>query len=544
MDIRRINEDSRWGWLAIILAFLFAAISKFGGQPTVEDPFHTGEFVASATNLYFGGVNAYRAVLIHGLSDILPALFSQQFWGLDQHFIPTFTIYRVIDLVSLLLLIIAAAQIGQSNNARQYILILAIALIGPVLVGYRDLTLLVALNLFLFLQRQTGNLYQTILLQIAFGLSTAFGVFWSYDRGLIGTISLGLALLLCIRKNRFFLIALVAYCVSIVSLQAISPLFSLERYVSNILFLMASSAEWSYGLKPEPVILICFTVFVNTSAIVLAIGAFISDRSKPYALPNLILLCLLSVLMMKIAGINRADLMHIYQSYWVPMLILLGVSQKNYVLVALKNYNSTIIFILLFTFFFALLTPWFGNTRYVSAAVIAALLLVVLAASRPDLVSATVFSMLILLSFPFLYSIATASYRLYAGDYAWLTSLKSPALNTSLATPGVRWTAERLKETPTRCIFDMSNNGIINALAKLPTCTEFIYPVYASPKHESIMLDQLRVASPPIVVYTSTYWSYSIDGRSMAQRFPNLDKYLRVHYPFEECMHGYCVRFQ
>jgi hypothetical protein len=113
-----------------------------------------------------------------------------------------------------------------------------------------------------------------------------------------------------------------------------------------------------------------------------------------------------------------------------------------------------------------------------------------------------------------------------------------------LATPGVRWTAERLKETPTRCIFDMSNNGIINALAKLPTCTEFIYPVYASPKHESIMLDQLRVASPPIVVYTSTYWSYSIDGRSMAQRFPNLDKYLRVHYPFEECMHGYCVRFQ
>jgi len=122
VDIRQINESSRWGWLAIILAFLFAAISKFGGQSTVEDPFHTSEFVASATTLYFGGVNAYRAVLIHGLSDILPALFSQQFGEVVQHFIPTFTIYRVIDLVSLLLLIIAAAQIGQSNNARQYIL--------------------------------------------------------------------------------------------------------------------------------------------------------------------------------------------------------------------------------------------------------------------------------------------------------------------------------------------------------------------------------------------------------------------------------------
>ena len=544
MDIRQINENSRWGWFAITLAFLFAAISKFGGQPNVEDPFHTGEFVASATNLYFGGADAYRAVLIHGLSDILPALLTQQFWGLDQHFIPTYTIYRVIDLVSLLLLIIAAAQLSHSNNARQYILILAIALIGPVLVGYRDLTLLLALNLFLFLQRQTGNLYQTILLQIAFGLSTAFGVFWSYDRGLIGTISLGVALLLSIRNNKFFLIALATYCVSVVSLQAISPLFSLERYVSNILFLIASSAEWSYGLKPVPIILICVTVFVNIAAILFGIGAFISNKSKPYALPNLILLCLLSVLMLKIAGINRADLMHIYQSYWVPLLILVGLSQKNYVLIALKNYSSIIIFILIFTFFFVLLTPWFGNTRYVSGAVIAALLLVVLTTSRPELVSSAVFTLLVLLSFPFLYSIATASYRLFAGDYAWLKSLKSPPLNTSLATPGVRWTAERLKETPARCIFDMSNNGIINALAKLPTCTEFIYPVYASPKHEAIMLDQLRASAPPIVVFSATYWSYSIDDRSMAQRFPNLDQYLRAHYPFEECKHGYCVRFQ
>ena len=152
--------------------------------------------------------------------------------------------------------------------------------------------------------------------------------------------------------------------------------------------------------------------------------------------------------------------------------------------------------------------------------------------------------LLVMLTFPFGYLLIKSFYSLYVGEFAWLSTLKKPPENTSLATPGVRWASERLKERPTNCIFDLSNNGVINSLAKLPTCTEYIYPVYASPKFESKMIEQLQDTSPPILIYSTTFWSYNIDEKSMAIRFPKLDQYIRASYPNEDCNYGYCVRFK
>jgi hypothetical protein len=547
MDIRQVNFGNRLGMFAIILAFLLAVIGKFAGQPTVEDPFHTGEFLASATNLYFGGSEAYRAVLIHGLSDILPALFAQSFWGLDQHFIPTLTIYRVLDLASLFLLITAAFQLSKLEIINSLIILLAIVLIGPVLVGYRDLVLLFTINIFFFLQKNRSSIYKIVLLQIVFGLSTAFGVFWSYDRGLIGTISLGITVLLCLRRNKLFLLAIVIFIVTTASLGFTNKLFSIERYINNILTLIAGSSDWGYGLKVGPVVLTLFAVFVNVGAIIINYCTYRSDDHDGYALPNFLLLCMLGLLMLKVAGINRADLMHIYQSYWIPMLLLVNGSNvfvEKKLLSKFRINNSIISGLLVFVFFIALLTPWFGNSRYVSGIVILSLILIFISHTQKNLIRPARFILLVMFVFPFGYLLTKAGYSLYAGEYAWLKAIRSPSVNTSLATPGVRWASERLHEGSANCIFDLSNNGVINALAKLPTCTEYIYPVYASPKYESRMIEQLQASSPPIVIYSSTFWSYSIDERSMAFRFPKLDQYLRASYPHEECRFGYCVRFK
>ena len=151
---------------------------------------------------------------------------------------------------------------------------------------------------------------------------------------------------------------------------------------------------------------------------------------------------------------------------------------------------------------------------------------------------------LVLAAVPLLqYSLATVK-SIHRGQYSWIASLGAPPENIALATAGVRWSAEKLVESKATCVFDLSNNGVINSLAKLPGCTKFTYPVYASKKDETFLISQLEKTMPSAIVYSSDYWSYSIDGRSMAARFPLLDDFLISNYPIQRCEFGYCVRYR
>jgi hypothetical protein len=92
------------------------------------------------------------------------------------------------------------------------------------------------------------------------------------------------------------------------------------------------------------------------------------------------------------------------------------------------------------------------------------------------------------------------------------------------------------------CVFDLSNNGLIEALVQKPACSRITYPVYGGPAHEVELVDALVRRQPAALVYSSTHWAYAIDQRPMPQRFPELDRYIRAHYPIEHCAEGYCVR--
>ena len=43
-----------------------------------------------------------------------------------------------------------------------------------------------------------------------------------------------------------------------------------------------------------------------------------------------------------------------------------------------------------------------------------------------------------------------------------------------------------------KCVFDLSNNGIINGLINLPSCTKYTYLVYADKRHEENIINQLK----------------------------------------------------
>lgn len=524
--------------LLLILSFGL----KFSGQPNVDDPFHTGEFLASATNLSFGDPEAYRAIQIHGLSDILPALLAQAVWGTDHHFVPTLAAYRLVDWLSYVLLVFAALQVSQGERHR-LIYVLITAAIGLNLVGFRDLGILLTLNLYLLAVSLVYGGVAKNTLYISYGMVAALAMFWSFDRGIVGTIAFGAASLIASRSSRAHILSMVMFGVTVVCLHFYNDIFSLEKYVDNVLILITASSQWSYGWSLNTAVLVVFSLGLNVGSLCLYCLSRRAELKYPAAIRDLVLYLLLAALMFRIAGINRVDLHHIYQSFWVPLLILASMPGQFRAPQMMLDHKEAFVFLIFLAGLLVVLVPVFGPVPYVTLAVLCAVGLGFFSAlDEFGAQRIRQFSFILLLIIALHPAIVVAR-SVYQDAYAWLSTLNSPPPNSEIATPGVRWAAQMLRKSGAHCIFDLSNNGVINSLAKLPVCTKFTYPVYASRSHESSLISQLQQNSPAAIVYSSEYWSYRIDGRSMASRFPALDQYLLNHYSREVCEHGYCVRY-
>lgn len=129
-------------------------------------------------------------------------------------------------------------------------------------------------------------------------------------------------------------------------------------------------------------------------------------------------------------------------------------------------------------------------------------------------------------------------------EHAWIGTVVSPPTNQDATTEGVRWAADRLRHHGVDCVVDMSNNGVINGLLERPSCSRITYPVYAVKTHEPELIAAVRQRGPNAVLFRSTHWAYSIDGKPMDSRFPELNRYLLSAYSDEECAHGYCIRYR
>jgi len=133
--------------------------------------------------------------------------------------------------------------------------------------------------------------------------------------------------------------------------------------------------------------------------------------------------------------------------------------------------------------------------------------------------------------------------ELIQGKYYWLAQITDPPRNGLLVDKGIQWVSAELSKAGSNCVFDLSNNGVINGVTALPACTKYTYPVYATQRYEGDMIQELQQRNPPIIVFYSTYWPFSIDGKSMHDRFPELKNYLLKTYQYEKCNFGYCLRY-
>jgi hypothetical protein len=529
------NIESKSGFIMFIIFGMLALIFPiFKGDVILVDPFHYGEFFAATVSLFPDVKYSLHSLTIHGALDFIPALLSERQWGSENYFLPTFAIYKVLDFIAATFLILIAYKLT-NNKSHQWLLLLAVAAVAPLLVGYRDLILLTSIYLFFQISECDVKRSGSFFLQIFFGAIVAFGMFWSYDRGIAGVLSLGAAVFVLLLKNRWYAISLLSFVVTVAGLSQFFRVFSIENYFNDIFILMQTSGQWSYGWSRWPVVLTAFVIIFNIIVISLLVVGSLNSKSLTEKLPLVVVFGFLSIFMLKM-GINRADLSHIYFGFWIPMLVLLYIHEKT-------AYTKVGVGILISTFFIVAiaLTIYF---RSYGLAIVAGLLVFTVLRSKSESINKftrILFGFLIAGCFVLISYNGVKNFS--SGKYAWIKSLSSPASNRLSATDGVVWASDRLKESAVDCVFDLSNNGVVNGLVRRPSCSRFTYPVYAGPNHESILISDLNDASPRAIVYSSTYWSYNIDGKNMKNRFPKLDEFILKNYPKEECSYGYCVRY-
>lgn len=520
--------------LIFLLLIIPVFLVTFRTSLLLDDPFHYGEYFASIIKYLEAKSLEDLPFTIHGALDFFPAYFIKDILMIENHFVYTKLVFQILNFISSFLLIFIANILLKSDE-NKFLMLFTVALIAPTIVGYRDLFLLISVLLFLLTINQKINYRNRILLEILFGVSVGLGLFWSFDRGIATTVSLGVAILYLIYKEKIHIVSLLSFMLTIGYISILTDLFPIEYYYENVKFLMETSSNWSYDLRLKTVTLIIFALALN----ILTISVFVYHTIKidTFSNKNLSLLLafsVFSIFMIKM-GINRADIGHISFTLLFPLLMLVFISNNRFEV----SKKIKIIFVLFMLFSFLLSLKFL----FYPFALISTLAAFIISSKSFNNKYFNMKNMLIgsiIISAVF---VLLASYKAYSNNkYNWIELLSKNHTNNEYVEDSMKWVSSEIKNSNSKCVFDLSNNGIINGLTNLPSCTKYTYLVYADERHEENIINQLKINSPEVIVYSSTYWSYSIDGKSMKERFKSLDSYILENYRYEACKYGYCLR--
>lgn len=523
------NKFIHFSALGILFSGIWLKLFPIGNG-FYNDPFHHGEYVASLQSILSGNVKFFT---IHGAMDWVPALFLQQFFGVSQYFLPTMLAYQCLSALAALLLYCTFGLLTSRNNQYRPVILMSTALLAVYLVGIRDLFLLLAIWIY-FLSERCFSKKWTNALELALGVALAVNLFWSFDRGFVGIAAIAFPCIIMIFKENRYLLSMVSFITSLLLLNWLGAL-SFSNYAANLQFLMATSSQWSYGFTKTPIILSALVGMLNGWVIyylLKQLNKTIRVNWKETA--NLFSLVILIILMYKI-GINRADGDHVVMALWAPVIAFLYLHEKYTVKLPIVSNFIIIIIIMLLAkisritvLYFCILIPaiYVIQTKFSKV--------------RCDLASTKIAIMVLAIPIIFLNTLKISE-RSAGGDYQWMQKLSAAPTNQSLVNDSILWVSREILKAGSSCVFDLSNNGVINGITSLPACTKYIYPVYATQRYEADMLKELQQQNPPVVVFSSTYWSFSIDGKSMHDRFPELKKYLIKTYPYKNCDLEYCI---
>jgi MFS family permease len=512
---------------------------QFTKQPSfpVQDPFHHGEFLAAAITILEGTTFDGEPYTIHGAADFFPALVVNILNPSREMLLAnTLILYPFLSMLTVLFTTLAAVRLARRFGT-DLLMLVPFILASGLCIGWRDLLFGLSLLLFAGLVPDSRRSDGRYMAQILFGLVIAFSIYWSFNRGVTGIVAFGLPTLWLSMKDPRFFVSIATAIISFIAIGTLLPGISIGGYFDNFTTLLETSSQWAYPTSAQTTF---WTLLVLASVAASGILTLVRVRQRTLSDDNITLLVpilIASGLFAKI-GLGRIDESHVIMGAWLPLLALSLMLPTPSVeaptrftvgLICLASVFFGVVVVdtrpaLPFMAIFLALALCFPETRahrYVLQAMIA-----------------------LCISIPVLFVGKTAD-NMYKGRYDWLvlhiTNLPDAK---SAVTPGLLWSSEMIVESGANCVFDLSNTGLINAVANLPACSQFTYPVYAGLQNEGKLITDLTRADPPVIVYRSDFWSYAIDGRNMAERFPALDAEIIKLYPREVCKYDYCLRFQ
>jgi len=500
------------------------------------DSFHFGECFTSLTSILHGGAGD-NFLTIHGALDYIPGFVSVLLLGEHKHFFPTWFFYQVLGFFAALMFVVLIGRLVRGRSHALSMLV-GVSVLAPSLVGFREVLLIPAIYLYFAIQEKKASSGR-VFLEFLFGVLVALNVFWSFDRGIAGAFALGVGCLIYAYRQRLYIIAFVSFFATVLLLGFISPVFSPSAYIENVIFLINTSANWRYGWNGVTISMVAFLGFVNATAVWMLWSALVKSKTLSVHLANASFLTLLAFLMFKI-GSNRPDAVHVLMGLWVPLLI--GFYWRSVNTESEPDFCTKAAFVII-TFGFLAANRLNPSFAFLAAFFILAAWSVFLSFFHITDVTRKTLIGLILLCVPFLIASRDISLGAVRENYKWINYFGSLPYNSGIVPGGVHWTSREIVNSGAQCVFDLSNNGVINALTALPTCTRFSYPVYADSRYESEIVNALRDKQPNAIVYSTTGWSYKINRKPMNIRFPVLDEFIMRNYAQEKCSLDYCVRY-
>ena len=519
--------------LSLITIFLLSWASFFNiGNGFYGDPFHQGEYLA-ALQLKLQGMSFYS---IHGAMDWLPGLVSIKLFGLKHYFLFIKIIYASLSLFSCFLLwIVTSLFIKNKQKNINFFVLAVLPFLSVHMVSYKDSFLLLSFFIFLLLEshyKDYKSLLMSNLLEVLLGFFLALNFIWSFERGLAGLFSIGIASMYYLFFKRQRLITFFSFFLTLI-LFAYYQFFSFNDYLLNLFFLFDTSAQWSYGYKKiTPIFYTLLGVIPNIYAAYHLLKRLVTNR-KASDCPLLLTMLVLMVFMAKV-GLNRADFGHILMALWMPAIIFIYLHNFHHFLIP-KNVSLILITSL------CLLS--LKNPHNYWLLLLPILLIIQMRYTRALKKWENKKINIIFLIFLLIFCILKLVYDNHAHKYDWIAFTRSPPANENLVNPGVNWINSIFIERNISCVFDMSNNGVINGILNLPSCTKYSYLVYAAKNYEANIIEDLKIKRPEVIIYSTKFWSYAIDGKPMYSRFIELNKYILNAYPYEECKFDYCLRY-
>lgn len=252
----------KFRWIKIIV-FLFSPILlalSVNINQELTDSFHEGEYLGNiwAIRDYYLNTRTFP-VLVHGAMDFIPSLISLEIWGSDRGIVYTRLINVLATALGWILYISAARSL--LGDGKTFIVALfmysffwmaASSGIQPLglqqaFIGTRDV-FLVASIFFSIRGVDAKNEIRKILLLCFAGGAAAVSLYWSYDRGIMATVFIGVLILFFLLVRRGAEAGAVfsgyIFCFLLVSFSGIAG--TAGENLSNILYWIRYTGEIWY----------------------------------------------------------------------------------------------------------------------------------------------------------------------------------------------------------------------------------------------------------------------------------------------------------